>query len=111
MISADEIADPILYRTYHALMMPDILHHLGFDATKRNKDELHKFHKHVLGYRTISGLSQEQLSIYLFSVCVFWAERGIFVRTNRRQPWGIERMGFSDIVEVDGRDKRVWDLL
>jgi hypothetical protein len=111
MTSADEIADHILYRTYHALMMPDILHHLGFDATAKNKDILHKFHKHVLGYKSIAGLTQDQLSVFLFAVCVFWADRGIFVRTKRTQPWGIERMGFSDIIEVDGREKRVWDLL
>jgi len=92
-------------------MAEDILHHLGFDATVKNKEALHKFHKRVLGYKTIAGLTQEQLSVFLFAVCVFWAERGIFVRTNGRQPWGIERMGFSDIVEVDGKEKQVWDLL
>ena len=101
MISvSNDIADHILYRTYHSLMMGDILHHLGFDATAKNKEILHKFHKRVLGYKSIAGLTQEQLSVFLFSVCVFWAERGIFVRTNRRQPWGIGDMALADLWDV-----------
>ena len=87
--------------------MADILHHLGFDATGRNKATLHAFHKRLLGYNTISGMKQEELSVFLFAVDVFWAERGIFVRSSGRQPWGIENMPLNGSYE----GKKIWDLL
>jgi len=80
---SEDSADHILYRTYYALMMADILHHLGFDAT------------------------HEELSVFLFAVGVFWAERGIFVRSSGRQPWGIENMPLNGSYE----GKKIWDLL
>ena len=100
MTSVNDSADHILYRVYYSLMAGDILHHLGYDATAKNKEILHKFHKRVLGYKTISALTQEQLSVFLFSVCVFWAERGIFVRTNSRQPWGLQDMELAELWDV-----------
>ena len=50
--------------------------------------------------------------MFLFEVCVFWAERGIFVRTKEQQPIGIEWLGFDEWVDM-GNDtkKQVWDLL
>jgi len=104
---SEDSADHILYRTYYALMMADILHHLGFDATARNKATLHAFHKKMLGYKTISGATHEELSVFLFAVGVFWAERGIFVRSSGRQPWGIENMPLNGSYE----GKKIWDLL
>jgi hypothetical protein len=98
MSANSDIADTILYRTYYGLMLPDILHHNGFDATKANKDRLHEFHKKILGYDTIGGKSHEYVSHFLLSVCAYWAtEKGIFVRTSRHQPFGIEDMKLKDV--------------
>lgn len=105
-------ADPLLYRTYWRLCLEDVLHYLGFDPTPSNKHVLHEFHKRVLGYNSTAGRSQEAMSRFISEVTIFWAvEKGIFVRTSRRQPLGIEMMGFSDEVEVNGKKKKVWDLL
>jgi len=94
----DDIADPILYRTYWSLMLSDILHQQGKDATKKNKDELHEFHKTLLGYDSIAGKPHEIVSLFLFEVAVYWAvEHGIFVRTSGKQPIGIERMDLKDV--------------
>ena len=82
-------------------MAGDILHKLGFDATEENKFILHEFHKRVLEYKTISGMEYERLSRFLLDVCVFWAERGIFVRTSGKQEWNLEERPLSEI----------WDLL
>jgi hypothetical protein len=93
-----DIADPILYRTYWSLMMSDILHGLGMDATKANKEEMHELHKKVLGYESIAGKPQEIVSLFIFEVAVYHAvEHGIFVRTNRKQPLGIEHMKLHDV--------------
>lgn len=92
-------------------MISDILFNLGFDSTKENKMILHDFHKRVLGYKTIAGVSEETIRHFLRDVGVFWAERGIFVRTRKIQPIGIEHMAFSDIVIINGEKKTVWDLL
>jgi len=104
---SENTANHLLYRVYYSLMMADILHHLGFDATTGNKEILHSFHKRILGYKTISGMLYEELSVFLFAVGVFWADRGIFVRSSGRQPWGIENMPLNGYYE----GKRIWDLL
>ena len=93
-----DIADPHLYRLYWSLMLNDILHKQGFDATKANKKQLHDFHKQILGYETIAGRTQEVVSRFLFEVGVYWAtEKGIFVRTSKDQPYDIENMQLHDI--------------
>jgi hypothetical protein len=100
--AGNDIADPILYRLYWSLMLNDILHKQGFDATKENKEELHEFHKKELGYDTIAGRTQEIVSQFLFEVCCYWAvEKGIFVRTSKDQPYDIEQLPLS----------QVWNLL
>jgi hypothetical protein len=95
--SQNDIADPILYRTYWSIMLRDILYHLGFDTTKKNKDILHEFHKRVLHYDTIAGRSQNIVSVFLLEVIIFWGERGIFVRTNRKQDLGIEEKPLAEV--------------
>ena len=65
---SERIADPILYRLYWGVQMPDILHKLGFDATEKNKKILHEFHKRVLNYKTIAGESRSIVSLFLFEV-------------------------------------------
>lgn len=104
-------------------MCGDILFHLGYDETTKkvregfeptqeNKEILHDFHKRVLGYSTISGRKEEVVSRFLQEVVIFWSvEQGIFVRTSKKQPLWIERLGFSDIVTIDGKDYQVRDLL
>ena len=93
-----DIADPILYRLYWSLMLNDILHKQGFDATKENKEQLHEFHKKELGYTTISGRTQDVVSRFIFEVCVYWSvEKGIFVRTSRKQPIDIADKPLHDV--------------
>ena len=94
----EDIADPILYRTYWSIMCEDILHKIGFDATKKNKEILHEFHKRILGYKTIAGRSQESVSKFLLEVTIFWGfEFGIFVRTSGKQFLGIEDKPLKDV--------------
>jgi hypothetical protein len=93
-----EFADPILYRIYFSLMCKDILFELGFNATQENKAILHEFHKRILGYKTIAGMPQIIVSEFLLEVTIFWATNfGIFVRTSRKQPKGIEWLPLSKI--------------
>jgi hypothetical protein len=93
----NEIADPILYRTYFGLLLEDVLHKLGYDATPQNKKILHDFHKRVLGYDTIAGRTHEVVSRFIFECSVLWCERGIFARTSGKQEWGIEERPLSEI--------------
>jgi hypothetical protein len=94
-------ANHILYKTYYSLMMGDILHKLGYSPTKKHKEILHDFHKRIFGYKTISGLSHEALSHFLFDVVVFWAsEKGFFIRTKRNQPYDIENRPFSEVKDL-----------
>ena len=97
-MNSNDIADPILYRLYWSLMCRDILYYLGFDATKKNKEILHDFHKRILGYKTIAGRSQTTVEKFLLEVSVFWAtEFGFFIRTNSRQEIGIDKLPLSEI--------------
>jgi len=95
---SDDIADPILYRTYFSIMCKDILHGMGFDATKENKAILHDFHKRILGYKTISGRHHDTVSKFLLEVTIFWGtEFGLFVRTSRKQEIGMEWKPLKEI--------------
>ena len=98
----DDIADPILYRTYYSLVMGDILHQIGFDATKENKRILHDFHKRILGYKSIAGMTYGRASKFILEVVNFWqSEFGIFIRTSGRQPIDMRDMPLS----------KCWNLL
>ena len=91
----NDIADPLLYRVYWSIMLNSILEKLPeTDITMENKVILHNFHKRILKYKSIAGISHEQLSQFLFEVGVFWAERGIFVKTSRKQ------LKFKDIEKL-----------
>ena len=90
-------AEHLLYKVYWRLCLSDILYHLGYEATQENKKILHDFHKRVLGYSTIAGRSHEVVSRFIAECCVFWSERGIFVRTSGKQRIGIEDEPLSEI--------------
>jgi hypothetical protein len=92
-------------------MLPDICRNIGLPPTGYVKERLHEIHKKYLNYSSIAGKSQIIVSQFLFEVCALWACFGVFVRTREDQPIGIEGMAFSDIVEIRGQKKRVWDLL
>jgi hypothetical protein len=92
----DDIADPILYRTYWSIICQDILHKIGFDATKKNKLILHEFHKRILGYKTIAGRSHVTVSKFLLEVVIFWeSEFGIFIRSSRKHPIDMQDLPLS----------------
>jgi len=94
----EDRADPILFHVYWGLCCGDILFHLGYPPTAENKKILHEFHKRVLGYDTISNRSHEVVSRFITEVCIFWAtEKGIFVRTSKKQPLYIELMDLHDV--------------
>ena len=110
-VTHEDIADPFLYRVYFGLIMNDICRHKGLPATTYVKGRLHEIHKKALKYDSIAGQSEVLVKNFIFEVAALWACFGVFVRTSGKQPWGIENMNFSDIVIVDGEEKRVWDLL
>jgi len=97
----NERADTRLYGLYYTLILRDILYHLGFDSTRKNKEILHDFHKRVLGYQTIAGQSQYIVSAFINDVLLFWAERGYFIRNKREQDIGIGNMELG----------KIWDKL
>lgn len=106
-----DIADPVLYRLYWGWMLPDICRSLELPPTGYVKERLHEIHKKFLNYSSIAGKSQQIGSQFLFEVCALWACHGVFVRSKEDQPIGIEWMAFTDVVEIRGEKKRVWDLL
>ena len=98
---ANDRANPVLYRLYYSIIMADILYKLGFTPTKANKETLHTFHKEVLGYESIAGLSHDALSMFINRVLLYWAEKGMFIRNRQGQPYDIE----------DKELAKIWDLL
>ena len=112
MTALHERGNPVLWRLYWGFMLPDVARQIGLDATPYVKKRLHDIHKKYLNYPTTAGVSQSIMSLFLFEVCALWACHGIFVRTHRDQPIGIEWRAFTDYVTMpDGKKKRVWDLL
>jgi len=100
-----------MYKLYWGFMLNDICRNLGLPPTGYVKSRLHEIHKNALNYDTTAGQPQWKVSQFLFEVCALWACFGVFVRTRRDQPVGIEWRAFTDLVEVNGVKKRVWDLL
>ena len=109
--SNDIHANPILYRLYWGFMLGDICRSKGLPPTSYVKERLHEIHKKHLKYPTTQGISHQRMSQFLFEVCALWACYGVFVRTKESQPIGIEHMGFSDTVNINGKETKVWDLL
>jgi hypothetical protein len=108
----DDIANPVLYRLYWGFMLPDICRNMELPITPYVKSRLHEIHKKHLKYDSISNRSHEIVSRFLFEVCALWACHGVFVRTHKDQPIGIEWRAFTDLVKMpDGTRKKVWDLL
>lgn len=93
----DDIADPILYRLYYGLMLPDIAKKIGLPATPYVKKRLHEIHKKYLKYRTTANASQKVMSLFLFEVCALWGCHGIFVKTKMDQPDNIEDLPLSEV--------------
>lgn len=101
MNSKDEIADPILYRTYWSLVCGDILEFLGFPTTQQNKLILHEFHKRITGYKSIAGKSQRTVSDFILNVVIFWqTEFGIFIRTSGKQTTDMIDKPLSECWEI-----------
>ncbi len=112
MNSNQNRGNPVLWRLYWGFMLVDIAHQLELDATPYVKSRLHEIHKKYLNYPTTQGVSHEKMSLFLFEVCALWACHGMFVRTHKDQPIGIEWRGFSDfVITPSGEKKRIWDLL
>lgn len=100
--SAKNTDEHLLYRTYWKLCLSDVISKNGWmkeaEITSEAKEQVHDFHKRVLGYKTISGLSHEKLSKFIQEVCLFWAETsGVFIRTSKKQPKWIEWMPLSEV--------------
>ena len=108
---SNDIADPLLYKVYWKLMLEDVCRHVQLPPTSYVKHSLHEIHKKTLSYSSIAGKSNKMVSQFLFEVAAEYAINGIFIRTSRKQPFGIEKMAFTDIVIIEGKVKQVWDLL
>ena len=98
--SQENKAEHILYKVYWKLILSDILTKQGFPDTPEAKKILHDFHKRILGYKSIAEESEAVVSDFLSKVVLLWAENGIFVRTNRRQPYLIEKYDLADVWEL-----------
>lgn len=100
-LAKNDIADPHLYRLYWSLMLNDICHKQGIDATKANKEKIHEFHKQMFGLVSIAGRTQDVVSFFLYQVVVYWSvEHGIFIRTSSKQPFDIENRPLADLWNV-----------
>jgi hypothetical protein len=95
MRSDSDKADPRLYRLYWRYCLTDILNHLGFEPNKVHKECVHAFHKRILNYKTTQNITQGEMEMFIFNVCLFWAERGVFVRTKKGQPEKILQLPLS----------------
>ena len=85
-IPKSEKTDPFFYRVYYRVMLPDLLKKLNAEVTPKNKGIIHDFNKRVLGYKSIAGLSEEVLRLFMYEVAVWWAtERGIFICVSKKQ--------------------------
>lgn len=101
-----------LYRLYWRLCLGDLCHKLELDATDENKRWLHEHNKRVVGVTSTADKDEEFMSNFIMEVCAWWAvEKGIFVRTNRKQPVDIQYRSFLEVVNVEGEKKRIIDLL
>jgi len=109
--ASEDIANPVLYRLYYGFMLPDICRNKGLPPTKYVKERLHEIHKKALKYNTIAGRPHATVSKFLMEVCALWACYGVFVRTHKDQPIGLENYRFQDEIEVNGKKTRIWDLL
>lgn len=89
-------ADHILYKVYWKLVLSDILTKQGFNDDAESKKILHEFHKRMLETKSIADETEEFVSEFISRVVLFWAERGVFVRTSKRQPKWIEWMDLAD---------------
>ena len=99
-LKQNDRANPVLYRLYYSIIMRDILYKLGFDSTKQNKEILHDFHKRVLKYKSIAGLSHEGMSLFINRVLLYWAEKGLFIRNKQGQPINIQDMDLQQAWEL-----------
>jgi len=93
----NDIERAFLYRLYWKLITEDILKKLGCGSSKEEKQILHSFHKRVLKYDSIAGKSANIISLFISEVILFWAERGIFVRSSSKQKWGMEDKPLSKL--------------
>jgi len=94
-MNSTQKADHVLWGLYFGFMIPDILENLGFSSTREEQDCLHEFHKRILNCKTTKGMTQEEMSLFISRVCLFWAERGMFVRTKKGQPKKIQNLPLS----------------
>ena len=99
-LKQNDRANHLLYKLYYSLIMADILYKLGFTPTKANKSTLLDFHKRVLGCKSIAGLTHEGMSMFINRVLLYWAEKGMFIRNRRGQPYDIEDAELAKIWEV-----------
>jgi hypothetical protein len=61
------------------------------------KRQLHKEFKEYLGYKSTAGMTEEQMSLFLYEVLATAAsELGIFIRSSLKQPENIQEMPLSE---------------
>ena len=72
---------------YFAYVLSDILVQMQKLPSKANKDIIHREFKEYLGVKTTVGMNDKQMRLFVNKVIMVCArEKGIFVRTNDKQP-------------------------
>ena len=88
------------YAWYFGFLLPDLCESLRRLPTQKNKQKLHEEFKEYLGYVTISNLDDRELLRFIHKVLMVAArEKGIFIRTNSKQPKLIERYPLGKVWE------------
>ena len=85
-----------LYKTYWALILPDICLHLKLPITEENKRRLHDSHKKIYECESIAGRPYEYVSDFITTIVAWYAtEMGIFIRTRKDMPEDIDKLPLS----------------
>lgn len=93
----EERASSKLYRVYWKLYLTDLCEKLDIYPSERMRRQLHKEFKEYLGYKSTAGMTEEQMSLFLYEVLAAAAsELGIFIRSSLKQPKDIQEMPLQD---------------
>ena len=86
---------------YWAHILSDILIQMQKLPIKENKDIIHREFKEYLGVKTTVGMNDKQMRLFVNKVIMVCArEKGIFVRTNDKQPELLIDRPLSELWEV-----------
>lgn len=86
---------------YWGYILEDILIQLQKIPSKENKQIIHNELKEYIGIKTLSGMNDKQLKLYINKVLMVCArEKGIFVRSSPEHPELIIDMDLGDLWDI-----------